>query len=166
MAEHLFEGCGLIYRHFGANNRLAIAHDLAQITQPRGLTLLIGNDPELAKTVGADGVHWSEALIEQAPEWRGSFKVMTGAAHNQAAITMAQDCGLDAVLASAVFPSSSPTAGAPLGPAKLRDWAQATSLPVYGLGGVTSENMSEIQDFAGLAMIGGLAPLQDRAPSD
>ena len=159
LATQLFEGCGIIYRHFGAANRTEIATRLSQIAQKRKLILLIGNDPELALAVNADGVHWPEANMDTAAGWSGKFRIMTAAAHNLDAIARARRAGMDAVLVSAVFPSRSPSAGPPIGVEKLRQWTEAGVMPVYGLGGVTADNFSELHDYAGAAMIGALSGL-------
>ena len=159
VAAHLFEGSGLIYRHFGAPDRYDTAKALARLARTKGFTLLIGNDPELARSTGASGVHWPEANLDQAKDWKTKFKLMTAAAHSLPAMTRAQNTGLDAVLVSSVYPSSSPSAGPPIGPDTLRNWITAAQIPTYGLGGVTTENMDEINTFAGIAMIGGAAGL-------
>ena len=159
VAAHLFEGAGLIYRHFGAPDRHDTAKALARLARAKGFTLLIGNDPELAQSTGASGVHWPEANLDQAKGWKAKFKLMTAAAHSLPAMTRAQNTGLDAVLVSSVFPSSSPSAGPPIGPDTLRNWITTAQIPTYGLGGVTTENMNEINTFAGIAMIGGAAGL-------
>ena len=75
VANRLFAGCGIIYRHFGADDRLNVARQLAKIARSRNLTLLIGNDPDLAKQVGADGVHWPEARLKEAIKWRAVFDI-------------------------------------------------------------------------------------------
>lgn len=159
LTEHLFEGSGLIYRHFGNRNRLATAQKLAASARRRRFTLLIGNDPELAEQVGADGVHWAEASLGRASDWRNRCKIMTAAAHNKAAMARAQQAGLDAVLVSTIFPSASPSATDPIGPDQLRAWVEDTKMPTYGLGGVTAENFNEIHQFAGAAMIGAAVDL-------
>jgi len=156
LAQTLFEGCGIIYRHFGADDRTYVAETLAEIARKKNLVVLIGNDPDLAKQVGADGVHWPEARLAAASEWVNTFKLMTAAAHTQQAIEQTQALGLDAALVSPVFPSESPSAGLPIGPETLCKWADSTDLPLYGLGGVDAENITQIHDFAGAAMIGGL----------
>jgi len=85
LAEALPRGTGLIFRHFGVENKLEIGLCLAQIAARRRLTLLIGNDPQLAMKVKASGVHWSEAAMFSARRWKGRFPIMTGAAHSRAA---------------------------------------------------------------------------------
>ena len=54
-------GTGVIYRHFGAADRMKVAKALRDATYERQLPLLIANDPHLACQVRADGVHWPEA---------------------------------------------------------------------------------------------------------
>ena len=159
IATHLFEGSGLIYRHFGAPDRHEIACALAKLASEKGFTFLVGNDPELAQSTGANGVHWAESHMERATDWTAKFKLMTAAAHSLYAMTRGQNIGLDAVLVSAIFPSSSPSAGPPIGPDTLRKWVDATEIPAYALGGVTVENADRINQFAGAAMIGGAADL-------
>src|SRR5690349_16348011 len=57
-------GWGVIYRHFGAADRLAVATRLACLCKGR-LVFLVAADPELARTVRADGVHWPEAKLRR-----------------------------------------------------------------------------------------------------
>lgn len=158
-AAHLFPGSGLIYRHFGARDRHDTALALRQLARMKGFTLLIGNDPELAQSIGADGVHWPEAALPKAADWTGHFSIMTAAAHSQSAISRAAKAGMTAALVSPIFPSASPSAGAPIGPDGFKNWLTQTPLPAYGLGGVTADNSGEISDFAGIAMIGAAAAL-------
>lgn len=146
---------GVIYRHFGADDRHIIARQLVAACAHRGLTFLIAADPELALETGADGVHWPESMRQRALKWHGHFALQTGSAHSPAAIRAAHQAGLDAVLVSTVFGSNSASASAPLGVARFRGWIKAAPLPVYGLGGVTADNAGSIADIAGLAAIDG-----------
>lgn len=163
VAAHLFGGSGLIYRHFGAPDRLATAQALAEMSRKKSFKLLIGNDPELAQKVGANGVHWAEAKLDQAGKWANRFEIMTAAAHSKTAMIRAREASMNAVLVSAVFPSASPSAGAPIGPEALREWAENVQIPTYGLGGVTEDNFDQIHGFAGAAMIGAATMLGDKS---
>jgi thiamine-phosphate pyrophosphorylase len=66
VAKRLPRGAAVIYRHFGAEDRARVARRLAAATRSRGLILLIAADPDLARKVGADGVHWPESLLPAA----------------------------------------------------------------------------------------------------
>ncbi|MHA7901397.1 MAG: thiamine phosphate synthase [Henriciella sp.] len=153
IAATLPAGSGIIYRHFGAADRTEMAHALAGLAEQRHLTLLIAADPDLAKRVGADGVHWPEARLVQARAWRDQFAVQTASAHSRRAIWRAQQYGIDAVLVSSVYPSKSKSAGTPLGTARFRALVNGNTLPIYALGGVTATNAGQIADCAGLSAV-------------
>lgn len=149
---------GVIYRHFGADDRLSVAQRLVEACRQRRLCFLVAADPELAQEIGADGVHWPERLSKEAANWRGQLRLQTGSAHSQSAIRAGHQIGLDAVLVSTVFPSNSASATAPLGVPRFRAWVKAAPLPVYGLGGVSPSNAGQLADIAGLAAIDGFLP--------
>ncbi|MEO0883217.1 MAG: thiamine phosphate synthase [Pseudomonadota bacterium] len=157
LALSLPPGTGLIYRHFGAEDRQDIADRLARIAKHRGLCFLLGNDPELARHVKADGVHWSEARMGDAKPWRRSFFVMTAAAHSRLAISRASALKLDAILVSTIFPSNSSSAKAAMGPFALRKLEKVSRHPIYALGGINAHNVQQIARFAGAASIEGAA---------
>jgi thiamine-phosphate pyrophosphorylase len=85
---------------------------------------------------------------------------MTVSAHGGGEARQAEADGLfDAALVSAVFPSRSPSAGAPMGAAAFRQLAQRSIVPVHALGGVTARNAASICDAGGLAAIEGIRDL-------
>lgn len=160
LAHKLPEGCGLIYRHFGALERLNTAQALAHLARQRHLILLIGNDPALALAVGASGVHWPEAHLPSARRWRGRFQLMTGAVHSARSIRKAEKAGLQAALLSTVFPSTSQSSRKPMGPMAFRRLARTSHLPLYALGGVNPQNMRRVSHFGGIAAIDGISALE------
>lgn len=145
IARRLPSGFGIVWRHFGAPDRLATGRDLARICRQRGITLLVSADPALALRIGADGVHWPEARLTGA---RHPHLIETAAAHSASAIARAARLGIDAVFVSAIFESRSPSAGKPLGPLKLRQLARASDIPVYALGGITPHNAARAMHHA------------------
>lgn len=135
LARRTPRGAALVYRSFGAPDAEATALSLKAILHARGARLLIGADPALAAKVRADGVHLPERLAARAlgrPGW-----LVTAAAHSARAARTAR---ADAVVVSAIFPSKSPSAGAPIGPLGLARIVRAAGRPVYALGGVTNQN--------------------------
>lgn len=145
----------MIYRHFGAAGREAIARALLRVCRRRGLTLLIGADPALAQRIGADGVHLPERLARQGPALRR--------AHPRWLITVAWHGGrqrqtpVDALILAPVLPSASPSATRPLGRRRANALAKRTGLPCYALGGVNAQTASGLTGFAGLAAVDGLS---------
>lgn len=149
-------GAGVIYRHFGASNRHDIARQMVKVCAERGLTFLVGADPELAAYVEADGVHWPEARLTEARHWRGHFHIQTASAHSQRALTLALRTGMDAAMVSTVFASNSASASRPLGASRFRRLAKTSPLPIYALGGVNARTASRLSQVSGLAAIEGL----------
>jgi len=148
IAGHLPEGCGIIYRHFGEPHARERAHLLRRISDDRGLVLLIGEDEGLAAETGADGVHLREHSLDRAAAVAKPGWIVTAACHGFDALKRAEtQAGLDAVLISPVFTSPSPSAQgvAPLGARGARALADASSLPVIALGGVTCDTVEQLR---------------------
>lgn len=159
VANGLPAGWGVIYRHFGARDRLTVARALAGVCRRRGLVLLIAADPDLARSVGADGVHWPARRLPV--RMTSGFRLQTASAHSLREIARARRAGADAAILSAVFPSRSPSAGHPMGPLKFRLAARSGRLPLYALGGVKPDNAARVSrdtraQIAGWAAIDGL----------
>ncbi|WGM41203.1 thiamine phosphate synthase [Caulobacter sp. NIBR1757] len=149
---------GVIYRPFGAANAVEQGRRLTAIARRRGLILLAGADPDLAQAIGAQGVHLPERLAHQLPALRAARPawILTAAAHSLSAVAVPAD----ALLVSPVFPSSSPSAGQPLGVEAFTALVAAASAPVYALGGVTTQTALLLADSgaAGLAGIDAFLP--------
>lgn len=152
----------MVYRAFGAADALEVARDLRRLTARRGVRLLIGADAALARAADADGVHLPERLARRAgalkrsrPDW-----IVTAAAHSLPAARGALAAGADAAVVSAVFPSRSASAGAPLGPIRFARLVRAAGGPVYALGGVNTKNARRLlaSGAVGLAAVDGLSP--------
>lgn len=160
-AENLPEHSALIYRHFGAPEREFMAHRLRQVCFDRGVQFLVGADEELARDCGADGLHLSERVLDDArilhiryPDW-----ILTGATHSELALAKAAKLGLDAGFVSPVFASESPSAGEALGVTRFTDMTLSATVPVIALGGINSANAHHLigSGAAGIAGISGFA---------
>jgi len=158
VASRLPRGSGLVYRAFGAEDAGAQADRLATVARARDLVLLIGADARLAQACGADGLHLPERRVHEARRLRARFPLwrITAAAHGGAALRRARAAAVDAALLSPVFPSRSPSAGAPLGPLRAAALVRLAGLPVYALGGVDLRTVSRLAGtgFAGVAAVG------------
>lgn len=157
-AQKLPRGTAIIYRHFGSAHRFVDAEGLRQITFERDQQLLIGADPQLAIEVGADGVHFRrDAKIELPALWRRRCPQWL---ISMAGIKSGDYTGdlsvLDGLLISSIFPSQSPSAGAPIGVNAFTDKALTLQVPVFALGGINKETAPKLlgSGAAGLAGIG------------
>ena len=155
-------GSGVVFRAFGAAGALEQARRLRALARQRRLVFLVGFDAGLAAAVKADGVHLPERALGRAlairrrhPAW-----LITGAAHSPGALAKARRHGLDAAVLSPVFPSRSPSAGAPLGRTRFEAWTRGAGLPVYRLGGISGQTAQCLRASraAGLAAVEGLMP--------
>lgn len=160
VAERLPSGAAVVFRAFGAPDAAAWGSRLREITRRRGLTLLVGADAVLALAIGADGVHLPERLAGQASALRAAHPdwLITMAAHGEAAARAGASIGVDALVVSPIFPSRSPSAGAPLGVAGLKRIVEAVDTPVYALGGVRADTVARLLDtgIVGIAAVEAL----------
>ncbi|WP_082554612.1 MULTISPECIES: thiamine phosphate synthase [unclassified Caulobacter] len=160
-AERLPIGAAVVFRAFGAPDAAARGRRLRQITRRRGLTLLVGADAALALEIEADGLHLPERLAAQAPDLRVAHPdwLITLAAHDLAAALAGAATGADALVVSPVFPSRSPSAGAPLGVDGLKQIVEAVEAPVYALGGVRADTATLLLDtgIVGIAAVEALS---------
>ena len=154
-------GSAVILRHYGAAERASLARSLAAIARRRGLVLLVGEDPALARRVGAHGVHLPERAIGRAAavRWQRDW-LITAAAHSPAALRLAAAAGADAALLSPVFATASHPRARALGPHRFAALVRHAPIPVYALGGIDRARALLLQGSGavGIAGIGGLIP--------
>jgi thiamine-phosphate pyrophosphorylase len=153
-------GSAVVFRAFGAVDAEARGLRLRAMARKHGLLLLVGADAGLAARLGADGVHLPERLARQARRLKAAHPrwIVTAAAHSTGAARRALAMGADAVVVSAIFPSNSPSAGAPMGPIRLARLVRAAGGPAYALGGVNNKTARRLKDagLVGLAAVEAL----------
>jgi thiamine-phosphate pyrophosphorylase len=126
----------------------AFAEKLREATKPAGVAtalLLVNGDAELARLVGADGVHLggNAMSVVDARAIFGEGAFVTIAAHSDHAVKLGVKDGADGALVSSIFASPEKTAGR--GTLALRS-ARAVAGPefaIYALGGVDRENAAD-----------------------
>jgi thiamine-phosphate pyrophosphorylase len=157
IARRLPAGAAVVFRAFGAADAEARGARLLAIARERRLALLIGADADLAARLGADGVHLPERLAHRARRLKAAHPgwLITAAAHSPRAARRALLAGADAVVVSAIFPSRSASAGAPMGPIRLAILARRLEGPAYALGGVDNKTARRLRDagLVGLAAV-------------
>jgi thiamine-phosphate pyrophosphorylase len=158
---HLPRGAGMVFRAFGSDDAVTMGRRLARLARRRGVMFFVGADAALAVAVGAHGLHLPERLAHRPGRNRQLSRrfVVTAAAHGLPAILRANRSGLDAIVVSPVFPSTSPSAGRPLGPRKFSVLVRAAHAPVYALGGINTVSARRLRQSGaiGLAAVSALA---------
>ncbi|MAN75113.1 MAG: thiamine monophosphate synthase [Henriciella sp.] len=155
IAAGLPEGIGVIIRHFGQAEAIGEARAIVADARRAGRIVLIAADPALAKETGADGVHWPFRLQRQMLKQRHEGGLHTMSVHSAHEVRAATRCRPHALIYSAVFPSSSPSAGAAKGLMRFAAIARQTQCPVYALGGITHINAERAAQFGGFASVSG-----------
>jgi thiamine-phosphate pyrophosphorylase len=149
-------GSLIIVRARDQKRRASLAMQLRPVAWARGLILLIADDPELARAIGANGLHLPEGRARQAAHWRAKNPawLITVSAHSLRAALRATHA--DAVLLSPVFATGSHEDAPPLSPARASAIARSVPMPVFALGGVTAQNSVLLSGFSGIAAISAL----------
>lgn len=156
LASNLPEGTGLIYRHYGADDRFEVAARLKAISKHRNLVFLISYDPDLQAAIRPNGVHYPKRMLTCIQQRQNSQNlIQTASAHTRRQASKAFIAGADACLVSSVFPSRSPSAPLAMGVHRFRAIARGLAKPVYALGGVTNENVEQLNGSYGIAMVEG-----------
>jgi len=112
-----------------------LAGEAVRLAHAGGARVLVNSDIELARELGADGVHLTAAQLGRLAK-RPEFDLVGASCHDAAELARAQAMGVDFVVLGPVKPTPSHPGAAGMGwekfAALLRDYA----LPVYALGGL------------------------------
>jgi len=149
-------GSLVIVRARDQKRRASLAMQLRPVAWARGLILLIADDSELARAIGANGLHLPQARAREAAHWRAKNPawLITASAHSLKSVL--RGVNADAVLLSPVFATFSHKGAPPLSPARARMIARSVPVPVFALGGVTARNSVLLSGFSGIAAISAL----------
>lgn len=134
---------------------------LLRVCRQARVPLIINDDVELARTVGADGVHLGaeDAALRAARGRLGSDAIIGISCYDSLELARkARTAGADYVAFGAFFdsPSKPVTVRAPL--ALLRDAGDNLRLPIVAIGGITPDNGAELVKAGAslLAVISGV----------
>ena len=132
---------------------LALAHTYQ-------VKVLINGDAELARELGADGVHFtSSQLMALSCRPDLEYGLCGASCHNAEELFMAEQLGLDFVVLGPVQSTLSHPGLSPLGWRRFATLIRDYSLPVYALGGLRPEDLPIAQEMGahGIAMMRGIA---------
>jgi len=169
VAEALEAGASAIQlrdKSMGARDLAELGRDLRDLTRRHDALLFVNDRLDVALAVGADGVHLGpddlpvDAVRGVVPD---GFLIGYSTDDPGQAV-MAVSSGADYLGCGTVWPTGSKSdAGNAIGPEGLRAVAQAVSVPVVGIGGITAERAGLLADTgaAGVAVIGAVMSADD-----
>lgn len=144
---------------------VAEAREIRALCHRRGIPFIINDDAELARLVGADGVHvgLDDLDIAAAREIIGEKGIIGASAHSVEEARAAERAGADYLGVGAVFGSSTKTNARPLALETLRDITAAVSIPVVAIGGITRDLLPRLADsgIAGAALVSAIFAAAD-----
>ena len=130
---------------------LAFSSQLRELTDRHQAKLMIHTQADIAKAIGADGVHLSSIEMNQIPTIREWLKrdemTLSTSCHNELELEFAHRFGADFVFLSPVFATASHPDEEPLGITRFRELAAVPPLPVIALGGINSDNRNQLNGF-------------------
>jgi 8-oxo-dGTP diphosphatase len=134
----------------------AFAAEVVTLAHRHGARVLINADVELARQVGADGVHLTATQLRSLAQ-RPDCDWLGASCHNRAEIELAVRLGADFVVLGPVMPTPTHPGASVLGWQGFEAGARDATLPVYALGGMTREHLEQARAAGaqGVAMLRG-----------
>jgi 8-oxo-dGTP diphosphatase len=178
--KHLFDGinlglglgCRLVQLRTGALSDGALeelARSLLAPIRAAGGRLLISRRLDIARRVGADGVHlsaWQLRALKGRPLPAG--RLVAASCHDPDELAQARACGVDFAVLSPVCATPSHPGHTPLGWRTFADWIRDVPIPVYALGGVSPADLERAwrARAQGVAGIRGFWPVEQLSRMD
>lgn len=144
-------------------NYLSLAQQALDILGPNCRTILNGSS-RYAQGLGYWGAHLPQREIQNESTSIGNLSFLSAAVHNLSELEIAQELPITATVCSPVF-SSSWKSTRRIGLERLRSLCDASSVPVFALGGVTPANCGSCIDAGahGIATLSGVMNTPDAA---
>lgn len=148
-------------KDLGGKDLLDLAEKTRKLCERYRASLFINDRIDVALTVDAAGVQLGKTSlpIETARALLGPKKMIGYSIHSLEEVADAEKSGADFILFGPVyFTPSKARFGAPQGLAALKTIVEASTLPVYAIGGITAKNTKEVREIGarGIALIAGI----------
>lgn len=136
--------------------RLWFAEAVSRLVHSHGALVVINDDEDIARRVGADGLHLSAARLAVLSE-RPDFAWVGASCHTAEEIARAGELGLDYALLGPVLPTPTHPDAEGIGWAEFGRLLAGNTLPVFALGGMRPEMLPTAQDNGahGIALMRG-----------
>jgi 8-oxo-dGTP diphosphatase len=157
LEARLKDGLGLVQlreKNLSREALKALAVRVLALARAEGARVLVNSDIELAREIGADGVHLTSAQLGgERPDlpWCGA------SCHSAEELRRAEAIGADFAVLGPVRATPSHPGSVPLGWERFREIVAGAAIPVYALGGMRARDLEEAKSRGahGLAMVRG-----------
>lgn len=143
-----------------------LAYDMRKLTARYDSRLLINDRVDIAIAVDADGVHLglNSMPVHRVRRLLGPDRLIGFSCHNQVNAIMAQESGVDFITFGPVYYTPSKAVyGKPVGVEKLEAVTHALQIPVFALGGIKTEYISEVMaaGASGISLVSAVIASDD-----
>jgi thiamine-phosphate pyrophosphorylase len=150
VAEQMMDGgVDLIQLRAKARPSAEIAKTAAElhcITMDRDVPLIINDHPEIARVVSAEGVHvgQNDPAISEVREIAGPDRMVGKSTHSVDQAIRAFYEGADYIGFGPIFATPTKPDYPPVGLEEIRKVHEAVRIPIFCIGGITLDNLSEL----------------------
>lgn len=141
------------------------AEEIMELCHRYQVPFIVNDNVELAKRIGADGVHIGQAdmELEQARKLLGADAIIGVTAKTIQQAKAAEEGGADYLGSGAVFGSSTKPDAKPMDHALLQEICGGVEIPVVAIGGISAANVMQLKGrgMAGVAVVSGIFACED-----
>ena len=147
---------------------IKLAEPLCKLCHTYSAQLFINSRIKIAMEIGADGLHLpgNFVSVEKVIEDTSRRFIIGNSVHTLTEAKQREAEGADFITYSPIYPTfSKPGYGPAVGLAELRKVTETVNIPVFALGGITSERVSKCLDAGayGVAVMSGVMSPQNGA---
>jgi thiamine-phosphate pyrophosphorylase len=171
MAEALVAGgvdlLQLRAKNYSADEIEKLAGELHSVTTERGVPLIINDHPEIARNVGAEGVHLGQddLPIAEARKIVGPECAVGKSTHSIGQAIRAFYEGADYIGFGPIFPTPTKPDYPPVGLDEIQKVHDAVRIPIFCIGGIKLDNLAEVIEAGArrVVIVSGLLQASDPA---
>lgn len=121
-----------------------LAKEVLKICRSAGRKCILHSYPAAAKRLEAEYLHVPIQMLRQMPELTKEFREVGVSVHSLQEAQEAEKLGAAYVIAGHIFATDCKKGVPPRGLEYLREICGGVNIPVYGIGGITRENLPEV----------------------
>ncbi len=121
-----------------------LAEAVLEICRGEGRRCILHSYPSVAKRLGAEYLHVPLQMLRKRPELAKEFREVGVSVHSVQEAAEAEWFGASYVIAGHIFATDCKRGVPPRGLEYLQEICAGVKIPVYGIGGITEENLPQV----------------------